>query len=401
MPTKKASSSNEKPKKPTSRSKALSKKRTVRKNSEPLMKEKLDEVLEEVQTLENKILTEKRSVKRSFPWWPLVSLILVIVLAGVLLYENNAYFKQNLNNLAGSLGLKPSTSVGQQEPAEIFEMKLKIVYNEADPQQRSAIENYLGNIESNLPNTRVVPTWVDKNSLEAQDIIEKIDAKYLPIFITDETIEKHPLYYEFSSAVENKNGDYFFKSEGMEYLQTPPVADARYNGANPERAALTIVEYASFTCGYCKQMHPVLRELEKAYGGEVSFVTKNFDRGGVDSVLAQAAECAADQGRYDQMVDALYDRQSDLIATIQAGNTTEEGLTKAINDIAVVAKVNATALNQCIADGKYAEKITRQTQEGQSFGVMGTPSFFIGNKFIGGAIPQENFEEIIKEQLAK
>lgn len=400
MPTKKTPSTNGKTKKPSTRSKATVKKtRTTKVAAEPLMKEKLDEVMEEMHTLENK-LDEKKVKRKSFPWWPLLSLILVILLAGVLLYENNAYFKQNLNNLAGSVGINPTASQ-QQADAEIFEMKLKIVYNEAEATQRSAIENYLGNIETNLPNTRVVPTWVDKNTLEAQEIIERTDAKYLPIFITDANIEKHPLYYEFSAAVENKNGEFFFKSEGMEYLQTPPVEDARFSGANPERAKVTVIEYVSFTCGYCAQMHPVLRELETTYGGEVSFVTKNFDRGGIDSVLAQAAECSADQGRYDQMVDALFDRQSDFLATVQAANTTEEGVTKALADIAVVAKVNAEALNQCVAEGKYAEKITRQTQEGQSFGVMGTPSFFINKKFVGGALPQENFEKILQEELAK
>jgi protein-disulfide isomerase len=399
MPNKKTNSESGKTKKPTTRSKTTRRTKSVKVNQEPLMKEKLDEVMEEVHTLGNQMALNKKASRRSFPWWPLFSLVLIIILAGVLLYENNAFFRQNLNNLAGSVGIKPTTAPTQE--AEIFEMPLKIVYNETDTQQRTAIENYLANIETNLPNTRVAPTWIDKNSLEAQDVIEQTDAKYLPIFITDASIEKHPLYYEFSSAVENKNGQYFFKSEGMEYLQTPPADDARFTGVNPDRAKVVVVEYASFTCGYCKQMHPVIRELEKTYGGEVSFVTKNFDRGGIDSVLAQAAECAADQGRYDQMVDALYDRQSDVIATVQAGNTTEEGLTQALNDIAVVAKVNATNLNQCIAEGKYADKVTRQTQEGQSFGVMGTPSFFINSRFIGGAIPQENFEKILQEELAK
>lgn len=398
MPNKKTTSESKKTKKPTTRSKTTRRTKSVKVNTEPLMKEKLDEVMEEVHTLGNQMALNKKTSRRNFPWWPLFSLVLLIILAGVLLYENNAFFRQNLNNLAGSVGIK-STPTTQE--AEIFEMPLKIVYNETDTQQRTAIENYIVNIETNLPNTRVAPTWIDKNSLEAQDVIEQTDAKYLPIFITDATIEKHPLYYEFSSAVENKNGQYFFKSEGMEYLQTPPADDARFTGVNPDRAKVVVVEYASFTCGYCKQMHPVIRELEKTYGGEVSFVTKNFDRGGIDSVLAQAAECAADQGRYDQMVDALYDRQGDIIATVQAGNTTEEGLTQALNDIAIVAKVNASNLNQCIAEGKYAEKVTRQTVEGQSFGVMGTPSFFINSKFIGGAIPQENFEQILQEELAK
>jgi hypothetical protein len=123
-------------------------------------------------------------------------------------------------------------------------MKMHIVFNKDDQNMKSTIEKYLQNIEKNLTNTKVEAAWLDKNDAQGQALISKLGAKYLPIFVTDSSIQTHPKFSAFSGAVTTKNGEYVLNSEGMEYIEIPAVGDGRVLGVSPEKAKVRIIEYA-------------------------------------------------------------------------------------------------------------------------------------------------------------
>jgi protein-disulfide isomerase len=375
-------------------------KKTVRKSSKKnLVEEKLNAMVDDAKS-DKSVQENKKKQRKPFPWWTLSTLILLVLFVGMLLFQYNKDFRSNLTGMLQSVGLgtKENTEISKREP---FVMKMTIVYNQEDVSQKTLLESYLANVERNLDNTTVEANWVDKKSPEGLKMIEETEAKFLPILATDETITKHPQYAMFAPAVSIKGGRYLFQSEGMEYLKRPDIGDARVRGADPTKAKVVIVEYASMTCGYCQQMHPVLENILKKYGDRVALVTKNYDRGSIDSILEQAVECAADQGRFAQMVGTLYAKQSDLFAALQKGNGAEQSIYEIISKAASDSGANGEKVLACVKDGKYAEKIARQTKEGQEFGVMGTPSFFINEKFIGGAMDEAKFTAIIEEELNK
>ncbi len=63
-------------------------------------------------------------------------------------------------------------------------------------------------------------------------------------------------------------------------------------------------------------------------------------------------------------------------------------------------KMNGGQFDKCMDEGKYAQKIKDDAAYGQKVGVSGTPTTFIDDVLVVGAVPQSVFEDIIDFQLA-
>ena len=83
----------------------------------------------------------------------------------------------------------------------------------------------------------------------------------------------------------------------------------------------------------------------------------------------EASECAADQGKFWEMHDILFERQDQLTVTDLKGYALELGL-----DIGV--------FGQCLDSEKHALKVSSDFAYGASIGVSSTPTFFVnGEKY--------------------
>ena len=152
-----------------------------------------------------------------------------------------------------------------------------------------------------------------------------------------------------------------------------------------EDAKVTMVEYSSFSCGFCNRARTTLDQILETYPDDVKIVYKHFNRGGTDSITAQAAECAGDQGKFWEMHDIIFDKGS-------SGDL--KGYAKDIG-------LNANSFAECLDSGKYASRVTEDTSEGRSLGVSGTPSFSINGELVVGAQPFSAFKQVIDAELAK
>ncbi len=195
-----------------------------------------------------------------------------------------------------------------------------------------------------------------------------------------------------------KDGRLFFTS-GIDLTETPDIApnepapsidlddinidDSASKG--PKDAKVTIIEYSSFSCGWCNRVRPTLDKILETYPDDVQIVYKHFNRGGTDSRTGQAAECASDQGKFWEMHDTIFDKGS-------SGN---------LEAYAADIGLDTSAFKECLDSGKYASKITQNTQEAISFGISGTPGFLVNGQLVSGAQPFENFQQIIEAELAK
>ncbi len=54
----------------------------------------------------------------------------------------------------------------------------------------------------------------------------------------------------------------------------------------------------------------------------------------------------------------------------------------------------------CLTTNKYNSEIQSDISDGKSYGVEGTPTFFINGKNLVGAVPLENFKSIIDSELS-
>ena len=82
----------------------------------------------------------------------------------------------------------------------------------------------------------------------------------------------------------------------------------------PASAPVTVLEYGDFECPYCGQAEPVVRELLADFG-DVRYVWRHLPLNDVHphaQLAAEAAEAAAEQGKFWEMHDLLLDHQDAL-----------------------------------------------------------------------------------------
>src|SRR5436190_5521689 len=94
-----------------------------------------------------------------------------------------------------------------------------------------------------------------------------------------------------------------------------PVVSERDHAQGAPDAPLMLVEYGDYQCPYCGEAHPVVKQLQKAFGKKLRFVFRNFPLTQAHPyalIAAEAAEAAALQGKFWEMHDLIYENQLDL-----------------------------------------------------------------------------------------
>ena len=156
-------------------------------------------------------------------------------------------------------------------------------------------------------------------------------------------------------------------------------------------APITLIEFADYQCPYCGRVEPTLKRLRATYGDKVRFVWKDFPLTQIHPLAfkaGEAAHCAGDQGKYWELHDVLFSKQSEL----QVDDLKRHALTLGLN---------GETFNQCLDSSKYAERVRDGVAEGGQFGVNSTPTVFINGRRLSGAQPYEAFAAVIDEELAK
>ncbi len=154
---------------------------------------------------------------------------------------------------------------------------------------------------------------------------------------------------------------------------TQPVS-ARDHAEGPTDAPLTLVEYGDYQCPYCGAAYPVVKRVQKKLGKKLRFVFRNFPLTQAHPyalIAAEAAEAAALQGKFWEMHDLLYEKQT-LLEPDSIPLWAEKiglSLEKFRNDI---------------EQGVVEKRIQEDRQSGIRSGVNGTPTFFInGTRYDG------------------
>ncbi|MEO3998464.1 DsbA family protein [Mesorhizobium sp. CAU 1732] len=155
-------------------------------------------------------------------------------------------------------------------------------------------------------------------------------------------------------------------------------------GSLPEKvlgnadAPVTIVEYASMTCGHCAAFHNnTLPEIKKNYidTGKARLIMREFPFDPRAEAGFMLARCSDD--KYFAMVDVLFKQQQNW-AGVQDAQA-------ALLQIARLAGFSQESFEACLTDSKLLADVKSVRARGEKdFGVDATPTFFInGNKYSG------------------
>ncbi len=194
------------------------------------------------------------------------------------------------------------------------------------------------------------------------------------------------------------------QSSGSQIIQVS-LDDDPVKG-NPD-ATITIVEFSDFQCPFCKRFHqttlPLILE-NYVDTGKVKFVYRDFPieslhpNGAIPAALA--SECADEQGMFWEYHDKLFQNQK---------NWERLGTEEVVNVLKAYAEefgLNTNQFNDCLNSAKYLDEVSKDYQEGNSYGITGTPTFFIGNEKSGyikltGAQPYSSFQNVLDQMLAR
>lgn len=127
--------------------------------------------------------------------------------------------------------------------------------------------------------------------------------------------------------------------------------------------------------------------------GKVKFVYKHMAILGQESVwAAEASECAADQGKFWEYHDLVFDRQ----AGENQGAFNKDKLLAMAQEL----KLDMAQFEPCLKNDQTQGRVQADTQEGQQVGVRGTPTFFVNGRAVVGAVPLQEFRAVIEQVLS-
>lgn len=149
-------------------------------------------------------------------------------------------------------------------------------------------------------------------------------------------------------------------------------------------APIMIIEFSDFECPYCRRSVPILKELLAKYPGRLKLVYRDFPGPNHQQAqsAAEAAQCAAEQGRFWEYHDALFTRQAPMVNWNFSALAEELGL-------------HSSSFDACMKENRYREEVLKDLRDGLKLGVMSTPTFFINGRPLVGARPLADFQALI------
>jgi len=205
-------------------------------------------------------------------------------------------------------------------------------------------------------------------------------------------------FYDNSGTL--TNATYYMSADGKKIvledyvmnLERKPVNvsadDDPWIGA--ENPKVTIIEFSDYACPYCAKFAlDVEKKIVENYSSVVKLVFRDLPVHGEASLkAAMAANCAGEQGKYWDYHYLLFERQNEWSSneTLFYSYAEELGL-------------NVEQFKECLDSEKYRAEVEKDAQDAQSYGVSGTPTFFINGEMVVGYRDYESFAKLIEEKL--
>jgi protein-disulfide isomerase len=178
-------------------------------------------------------------------------------------------------------------------------------------------------------------------------------------------------------------------------LLDPPRSTIQVQATDPSignnSARITIVEFSDFQCPFCLRAAPTLKRLREAYGDKVRLVWKDYPLTQIHPQAFKAAEaghCAAEQGKFWEYHDKMFDSQQALQPEF-------------LKEYAKEMKLDSARFDVCLDSSKYAERVRDGVAAASRLGVSSTPTIYINGRRLEGAQPYEVLASVIDEELSR
>jgi protein-disulfide isomerase len=183
-------------------------------------------------------------------------------------------------------------------------------------------------------------------------------------------------------------------------IEHPTEAQIMKTGSLPEmafgrpNAPVTIVQYASLTCPYCRRFHKeTFPKLKKEFidTGKVRYILREFPIGKTSGAATVALRCAKPEkylelyGKFLAQQPAWVSQEVRLDPIFKVAS--QVGMTR--------AQFDACRENQAMISGLKWVK-----DRGRTLGIIGTPNFFVGGTLVKKVLTIEEIRAMVRPLLS-
>jgi protein-disulfide isomerase len=172
-------------------------------------------------------------------------------------------------------------------------------------------------------------------------------------------------------------------------------AEPAHMRGNPN-APVTLEEFGDFQCPSCGAYEPDLKKIEAEFGDKMKVIFRELPLLPMHEhalMAAQAAEAAGLQGKFWEMHDLLYENQSKWVE--------QKDLVPVFVDYAKQIGINPDQFMKDLNGETVAQRIFQDGKRAHSFGLKGTPSFFVnGKEAKDEQWKPEGLRQMIKDAIA-
>lgn len=184
----------------------------------------------------------------------------------------------------------------------------------------------------------------------------------------------------------------FAQSVDMDDLLVPGPLGDKILGE--ENAPVTVVEYASMTCGHCANFHKnTWKPLKEQYvdTGKVRFIFREFPLDPVSAAAFMLARCAPAE-KYFEVVDTMFENQRAWAFTDNPYNS--------LLDFSKQIGFTQESFEECLTNQGLLDAVNAvRDRAANEFGVSSTPTFFINGARHPGAMSIDQMGALIDAEL--
>ena len=168
-------------------------------------------------------------------------------------------------------------------------------------------------------------------------------------------------------------------------------------------APVTLVEFYDPECESCAAFSPIVKKIMNDYSGKVRLVARYMPLHPSSLRAAAITEAAGEQGKYWQMQELLFRRQSEWGQKHGPPNATsqnEPSIETLFEKYAMELGLDLEKVKSAIEQNRFTSKITRDQKDGQNLGVRSTPTFFVNGRQLA-RLGEQELRSLIDEELKK
>lgn len=189
--------------------------------------------------------------------------------------------------------------------------------------------------------------------------------------------------------------------EPLPKIENPTLADIMKPGPLPERAMgradapVTLIEYASLTCPYCRTFHEkVLADIKKQYidKGQVRLIVREFPIGKTAGAATIVNRCIRED-KYFALLHRFLVEQKTWVS--------QEVRRDAIYEVARKEGMTRAQFDACFEDKQLVEGLKQVKERGRQLGVVGTPTFFVQDVKLRTSPSVEDLKRALDAAIAK